>query len=257
MNYVLEDVPVSSIDVWDEAQARKLDSRGVVELAKSIRAEGLQNPPLVQKNGDRYTLISGQRRLAAVQSLGKRTMPVLILQSRHRSVENAKASSLVENIHRRGMNPAETAKSVRFIVQQKGKKEASKMLGMSMRTLERHIGFDAVPDSLKALVPERLSREHAIKLSRHARSAAGALEMADLISRYDEAKKARYIKALADNPNDSHESLLRKSNRYYADTFKIGLSQTMMQKLAAESERREITAEQMVSDIIKQWLKSR
>lgn len=257
MNYVLEDVSVSSIDVWDEAQARRLDSRGVTELAKSIRAEGLQNPPLVQKNGDRYTLISGQRRLAAVKSLGKRTMPVLILQSSHKSVENAKASSLVENIHRRGMNPAETAKAVRFIVQQKGKKEASRMLGMSMRTLERHVGFDAVPDSLKALVPEKLSREHAIKLSRHAKSAADALEMANKISRYDEAKKDRYIKALADNPNDQHENLVRKSNRYYADTFRLGLAPTMMQKLATESEKREVTSEQMVSDIVKKWLASR
>ena len=247
MNYVLEDVSVSSIDVWDEAQARMLDSRGITELAKSIRAEGLQNPPLVQKNGDRYTLISGQRRLAAVKSLGKRTMPVLILQSSNKSVENAKARSLVENIHRRGMNPAETAKAVRFIVQQKGKKEASRMLGMSIRTLERHVGFDAVPDSLKALVPERLSREHAIKLSRHAKSVADALEMANRISRYDEAKKARYIKALADNPNDPHESLIRKSNRYYADTFKLGLAPTMMQKLVTESEKREITSEQMLS----------
>ena len=257
MRYVLQDVPVSSIDVWDEAQARKLDTRGMVELAKSIRADGLQNPPLVQKNGDRYTLISGQRRLAAVKSIGKRTMPVLVLQSSHRSIESAKASSLVENIHRRGMNPAETAKAVKFIVQQKGKREACKTLGMSARTLERHIGFDAVPDNIKELVPERLSRDHAIRLSRHSKNNADALEIAGLISRYDEAKKDRYLKALADNPDDTHESLLRKSNRYHADTFKLGLSASMMQKLASESEKKDQSTEEMVTDIVRRWLASR
>ena len=257
MDYSLQDVLVSSIDVWDEAQARKLDTHGVASLAKSIRADGLQNPPLVQKNGDRYVLISGQRRLAAIKSLGKRMMPVLVLRSGHSSVENAKATSLIENIHRRGMYPAEMAKAVKFVVRQKGKKEASRILGMSMRTLERHIGFDAVPDSIKEIVPEKLSREHAIKLVRYARNTADALEIADLISRYDEAKKDRYLKALADNPNDLHSSLLRKSNSYYADVFKLGLSAGMMQKLATESEKKDLTPEQMVSGIVKRWLESR
>lgn len=256
MNYTLDDVLVSRIDVWDEAQARKLDSRGVVELAKSIRSDGLQNPPLVQKNGDRYTLISGQRRLAAIKSLGKRSIPVLILQS-NRRIENAKASSLVENIHRRGMNASETAKAVRFIVQQKGKKEAGRMLGMSMRTVERHLGFDAVPDSIKEMVPKKISRDHAIKLSRCAKNTSHALELANKISKYDEAKRNRYIKALTDNPNDPHDVLVRKSNQYYTDTFKLGLPSYMMKKLALESEKRDITPEEMVSDIVKRWLANR
>ena len=257
MRYALENVPVSSIDVWDEAQARRLDKRGVSALAKSIHADGLQNPPLVQKDGNRYTLISGQRRLAAVRSLGKKTVPVLVLQNSHASVEDAKASSLVENMHRRGMNPAETAKAVRFIVQQKGKKEAARVLSMSMRTIERHIGFNAVPDSIKEIVPEKLSRDHAIRLYRYARNTSDALEIADIISGYDEAKKDRYLKALADNPEDSHASLLRKSNKYYDGTFRLGLSPSMMQKLAAESEKKDMTSEQIVSEIVKRWLASR
>lgn len=257
MRYLLEDVPVSRIDVWDEAQARRLDTRGVAELAKSINSDGLQNPPLVQRDGERYTLISGQRRLAAVRSLGKRTIPVLVLQSGRTSIEDAKASSLVENIHRQSMNPAETSKAVRFIIQQKNKREACRILGMSMRTLERHIGFDAVPDSIKAIVPAKLSREHAIKISRYAKNAADALEFAHRISKYDEAKKVRYIKALADNPHDTHESLLRKSNRYYTDTFKLGLSSSSMQKLAAESEKKDTTSEELISRIVKDWLARR
>ena len=257
MDYSLQNVLVSSIDVWDEAQARKLDSHGVAALAKSIRTDGLQNPPLVQKNGNRYSLISGQRRLAAVKSLGRRTMPVLVLKDGRSSIEDAKASSLIENIHRRSMNPAEMAKSVRFVVGQKGKKDACRVLGMSMRTLERHIGFDAVPDSIKEMVPEKLSREHAIRLSRYSRNMADALEIAELIYKYDEAKKDRYLKALADNPDDTHTNLLRKSNSYYGDIFKLGLSAGMMQKLATESEKKDITPEQMVSDIVKRWLASR
>ena len=256
MDYVLEEVPVSRIDVWDEAQARKLDTRGVAELAKSIQADGLQNPPRVKKDGDRFTLISGQRRLAAVKSLGKRMIPVLVLKGQSTSVSDAKASSLIENIHRRGMNHAEVSKSVKFLVQQKGRKEARRILGMSVRTLDRHIGFDGIPDIIKEFVPKSISREHAIKLVRYAKNTANAVEIAEKISKYDEAKKGRYLKALADNPNEPHDVILRKSNRYYANTFKIGLGPSMMQKLASESEKRDITSEEMVSDIVKDWLAS-
>lgn len=252
MNYELKDVLISSIDVWDEAQARKLDIRGISELAKSIQTDGLQNPPLVQKNGDRYTLISGQRRLAAVKSLGKRIIPVLVLKT-SKSIDNAKASSLVENIHRQNMNPAETAKAVKFIVQHKGKKAACKILGISARTLERYLGFDAVPDSIKELVPDVLSRDHALKLFRHSKNITEALEAAKLISKYDDAKKGRYLKALADNPDSTHDSVLRKSNRYYTNTFKLDISPKIIQKITSESEKNEMTSEEMISSILKDW----
>src|SRR5438445_675336 len=50
VSYRLKEIPIKQIQVWKEAQARKLDRVGISELAKSIKTEGLQNPPMVQKN---------------------------------------------------------------------------------------------------------------------------------------------------------------------------------------------------------------
>ena len=49
ITYRLKELPIKQIKVWKEAQARKLDREGIAELAKSIKNEGLLNPPLVQK----------------------------------------------------------------------------------------------------------------------------------------------------------------------------------------------------------------
>jgi len=66
--------------VWKEAQSRKLDREGISELAKSIKNEGLLNPPLVQKQDkNTYLLMSGQRRLAAMKRLGAKKIPVHLL----------------------------------------------------------------------------------------------------------------------------------------------------------------------------------
>lgn len=71
ITYRLREIPVKQIKVWKDAQVRKLDREGITELARSIKNEGLQNPPMVQKDGkNSYLLMSGQRRLAELKRIG-------------------------------------------------------------------------------------------------------------------------------------------------------------------------------------------
>ena len=257
MKYKLEDISTSKIQVWDDAQARKLDKQDVAALARSIDVDGLQSPPLLQKQDDgQYMLITGQRRLAAMRMLGKKTIPALVLQDKQ-NIDGAKAKSLTENIHRRNMNAVDISKTIRFLVEQNGKGYAMKVLGMSKRTLERYLGFDALPEKLKEMVPNVISKDHATRVYKYASGATDAIEIADLISGYDEGKKDRYIRALADNPNDSHDMLLRKSNRYYSKMLRLGISDSMMRKLASESETRGVETHKLVSEIVQKWLQKR
>jgi len=50
ITYRLREIPVKQIKIWKDAQARKLDREGIAELARSIKNDGLQNPPMVQRN---------------------------------------------------------------------------------------------------------------------------------------------------------------------------------------------------------------
>ena len=56
ISYRLREIPLKSVKVWKDAQARKLDRKGVTE-ARSIKTEGLQNPPMVQKEGKCYLAV--------------------------------------------------------------------------------------------------------------------------------------------------------------------------------------------------------
>jgi len=92
ITYRLREIPVKQIKVWKDAHARKLDREGIAELARSIKNEGLQNPPMAQKESkDSYLLMSGQRRLAALKRIGAKKIPVLLLtQNTKYDLENTK-----------------------------------------------------------------------------------------------------------------------------------------------------------------------
>jgi len=61
--------------------------------------------------------MSGQRRLAALKRLGAKKIPVLLLTNNTRyDLENAKAASVVENLHRNKMNTKDMTAACVFLV---------------------------------------------------------------------------------------------------------------------------------------------
>lgn len=61
------------------ADLRVTERRQVAKLAAEIAQEGLRQPVLVVERGDRFVLVDGYRRVAAVRSLGHDTVAVLTL----------------------------------------------------------------------------------------------------------------------------------------------------------------------------------
>ncbi len=151
INYRLKEIPIKQIKIWKDAQARKLDREGIAELAKSIKNEGLQNPPMAQRESkNSYLLMSGQRRLAALKRLGAKKIPVLLLANSTRyDLEDAKAASVVENLHRNKMNVKDMTAACVFLSESIGKSKAARSLGISSQTLKKYLGFAAVPEKLR------------------------------------------------------------------------------------------------------------
>jgi len=149
---VLREVPLKNVHVWKDAQARRLDRSRVREIAKSIRSEGLQNPPVIQRGGrGLYLLISGNHRLAALKHLGaKKSKFLVITKDTEYGLEDAKAASVVENLHRMQMSPRELADACRFLAEQMTRAEAARKLGMSMPTFKKYHGFAGVPEKIQA-----------------------------------------------------------------------------------------------------------
>jgi ParB family chromosome partitioning protein len=85
---------------------REITPEQLSELADSIRSEGLLQPIVVRKAGDKYQLIAGERRWRAFQQLKLKSIPARIVEASNAS---SAALGLIENLQREGLNPIEEA----------------------------------------------------------------------------------------------------------------------------------------------------
>jgi ParB family transcriptional regulator, chromosome partitioning protein len=85
---------------------REISPEQLGELSESIRSEGLLQPIVVRKVGDKYELIAGERRWRAFQLLKIKTIPARVVEASNAS---SAALGLIENLQREGLNPLEEA----------------------------------------------------------------------------------------------------------------------------------------------------
>ncbi|MBN1905169.1 MAG: ParB/RepB/Spo0J family partition protein [Deltaproteobacteria bacterium] len=100
--------PVDAIEPNPMQPRQNFDDAAIEELAGSIREKGVITPILVSKNGDGYQLIAGERRWRAAQRAGLETVPVVVKETT--PIESLELA-LIENIHRRDLNPIEEAQA--------------------------------------------------------------------------------------------------------------------------------------------------
>ena len=251
-----ETVPISKVEVWEEAEARRLDEEGIKELAESIKEEGLQNPPLVQKGKDgMYRVIAGQRRLAALRKLGTKNIPVLVVNHQF-SIDDAKAVSIIENLHRKQMKPREMAEACDFLVKSlNSTRKAAKALGITQRTLRSYVGFSSIPEKLQQLVPEVLSRNEAVRLYRIVPNVEEAIEIANRLKRYTPEARRRYLDALEMDPKAPH-AVLKRMASHFKEKQKVRIKLTAQQakSLAKASSDNAMEPNELAAKIITDWL---
>ena len=260
ITYRLREIPVKQIKVWKDAQARKLDRDGIADLARSIRTEGLQNPPMVQKDGkNSYLLMSGQRRLAALKRLKAKKIPVLVLTNTTKhDLEDAKAASVIENLHRNKMNTRDMTVACVFLTESVGKGRAAKSLGISSQTLKKYLGFEAVPDRLKEYVPKHISRDDATRLYQIIPNITKTINVAEKIIPLDQKLRKQYIRVLSRSPKLSHLKLCKKAKaELLQQKITVKLNKTNAQKLKSLAAKKELEVTEMADKIISDHLKKR
>jgi len=97
-------IAIGLIDPSDDNHRRHIGD--VSDLAQSIRHHGLLQPLVVRPRGDRYQLVAGARRLAALTLLSWPEVPAIV-----RDLEDVerREAMLVENIQRENLTPLDEA----------------------------------------------------------------------------------------------------------------------------------------------------
>jgi ParB family transcriptional regulator, chromosome partitioning protein len=109
----LEQLPVDLVHRGRYQPRQQMAPEALEELASSIRAQGIVQPIVVRRSGDRYELIAGERRWRAAQMAGLESVPAVV---RDLSDRAAAAMSLIENIQREDLNPLEEAEAIRRLI---------------------------------------------------------------------------------------------------------------------------------------------
>ncbi|PAW83439.1 MAG: chromosome partitioning protein ParB [Opitutia bacterium Tous-C8FEB] len=108
-----QEIAVGLVDPSPYQARREIAPEQLQELAESIRAEGLLQPIVVRRQGERFQLIAGERRWRAFQLLKIKVIPARLVEA---SDASSAAIGLIENLQREGLNPLEEAQGYASLI---------------------------------------------------------------------------------------------------------------------------------------------
>ena len=113
-NGVLE-IEIGLIDRNEEQPRKNFDEKALKELAQSIKQHGIIQPLILQKNGNRYQIVAGERRFRAARLAGLKKVPAIIKEYTKQEMSEI---SIIENLQREDLNPIESAKAIARLIEQ-------------------------------------------------------------------------------------------------------------------------------------------
>jgi ParB family chromosome partitioning protein len=154
-------LPIDQIEPNPNQPRTVFDPARLQELAASIQANGIIQPLIVRKIGDKYHLIAGERRWRASRLAGLKEVPIVIANIHDdRLLEVA----LIENIQREDLNPIEVAVAFEKLSADLGlsHEEIGKRTGKDRTTITNMLRLLRLPGEVQLLLAEkRLSMGHA------------------------------------------------------------------------------------------------
>ena len=115
LNTGLLDIKLSQIDINREQPRKNFDEEKIKQLAESIKEDGLVQPIIVAKTGNRYKIIAGERRFRAAKVAGLSTISAIV---RDDNLDDKKLLelALIENIQRQDLNPIEEGMAIKSLI---------------------------------------------------------------------------------------------------------------------------------------------
>lgn len=206
-----------SIDAIDPnpLQPRKVfQADKLAELAQSIRENGLIQPCIVRRVGDRFQLIAGERRLRAARLVGLHEVPVVV---ENIADDRIMEVALIENIQREDLNPIEVAETLDRLVRELhlSHEQVAQRTGKDRTTITNLLRLLRLPPEVQLLLAEhRLSMGHArailglpnaeLQTTLAERTAAEGLSVRQverLVQKSTETREPKPIEQVSSDPN--------------------------------------------------------
>lgn len=210
-------VKISKIEPNREQPRRNFEEDALLELADSIKQFGVLQPLLVQKKGDFYEIIAGERRWRAAKLAGVKEVPVIVKDyTKQEIVEIA----LIENIQRENLNPIEEAMAYKKLLNEFHLKqdEVAERVSKSRTAVTNSMRLLKLDEKIQQMiVDEMISTGHARALL----AIESKEEQYNLAMRiFDEKLSVREVEAIIrqmKNPKQPKERKVVKNSFIYKD----------------------------------------
>ena len=149
----------------NEFQPRvNVDDGRLRELAASIKANGIIQPIVVRRDGDRFQIIAGERRWRAAKIAGLLRVPVVVRDVAAGQEQSLLEMALIENIQREDLNPIDEALAYQRLSDDfhLTQEDIATAVGKDRASVANHMRLLKLPDEVRAEVASgRLSMGHA------------------------------------------------------------------------------------------------
>ena len=144
-------IPVALIDPNPFQPRTLFHENELLELVASVRAQGVIQPVLVRRSGERYQLVAGERRWRAAQAAQLDAIPAVV---RDMDDREALELALTENLLRDDLGPLEAARAYQALQERFGasQEEIAQRLGLNRATVANTLRLLRLPDSIQTLI---------------------------------------------------------------------------------------------------------
>ncbi|MBQ3027322.1 MAG: ParB/RepB/Spo0J family partition protein [Alistipes sp.] len=144
----MTEIRISDIEPNPTQPRTQFDEEALEELAESIRQLGLIQPITVKRNGEKYIIISGERRWRAAEKAGIEVVPAYIREVDDTTLH---AMALVENIQREDLNAIEISLGMQRLVEECGltQEALAERLGKKRSTVANYLRLLNLPEEIQ------------------------------------------------------------------------------------------------------------
>ena len=157
----ISEIAISDIIPNPTQPRTEFDEEALAELADSIRELGLIQPITVKRDGEKYIIISGERRWRASERAGLESIPAYIREVDDTTLH---AMALVENIQREDLNAIEISLGMQRLVEECGltQEALATRLGKKRSTVANYLRLLNLPNEIQyAIKSGAISMGHA------------------------------------------------------------------------------------------------
>jgi len=211
----------------------EFDEEALEELAESIRQLGLIQPITVKRSGDKYIIISGERRWRAAEKAGLEALPAYIREVDDTTLH---AMALVENIQREDLNAIEISLGMQRLIEECGltQEALAERLGKKRSTVANYLRLLNLPNEVqfaikggiismghaKAIASAESKAKQLSLLKRCVKSNLSVRQLEDLVRLASEKRQKPVLATDGEYP-ESYSRLVEYLEKFFSQDISI------------------------------------